>query len=128
MSANADDGDDKRSRALTVIPSVDRSDIAAAAHAYEATGHFADPPARHRVDVKIDEPRPAPRRPWFGRAPTQHAADGETVHRLASPTRTGFAVGFGAAAGAFVFRAIVALIGVAILLGVAWKALSYFEP
>jgi hypothetical protein len=128
MSANADDSSGKQSRALTVVPSADKAEIAAAAHAYEATGHVADPPVRHRIDVEIGEPRKPPRRSLFGRMQAAPAAHGDTVHRLANPTRTGFAVGFGAAAGAFVFRAIVALIGVAVLVALAVAALSYLEP
>jgi hypothetical protein len=115
-------------RDLAVRPKTDRPALEAAAHAYEATEHVADPPAPHRVDLRIGEPPPRRRLQMpFGRRVVEDDEYGEreSVHRLASPARTGFSVGFGAAAGVFALRAIVGLVGAAILLGLAWAALSF---
>jgi hypothetical protein len=113
-------------------PAADRPALEAAAHAYEATEHVADPPVPHRVDLRIGAPR-APRRrfpPRFSRraADEDDGDERETLHRLVDPTRTAFSVGFGAAAGAAALRAIIGIVGATILLALAWAALSFLLP
>ncbi|GIL39861.1 hypothetical protein [Roseiterribacter gracilis] len=134
VKPGSNDGDDKdgTGRELTVVPQpADRPEIAAAAHAYEAAEHIADPPAPHRVDFSIDDPTQRRRRmlPFMRRTTGADAYEqGEQLHRLANPTRTAFSVGFGAAAGAAAFRLLMFVIGAAILIGLAAAALSYIEP
>lgn len=85
-------------------------DFSATSHAYEHAEHAGDHPA-HRVDV-TDAPRwPTPPQAPVVRPAPEHAQPEERVltHRVESPARTAFQFGFGFAAGAWTFRALVLL-------------------
>jgi len=102
----------------------DPEDRHAALHAYEHARE-AGTSVRHRVDV-IDEPvldYGAPRRPRPAVAardwpqPTSRTID----HRFADPTATAFKVGFGFAAGTWLFRlaVLIAVGSIVVLLSAA---------
>lgn len=107
-----------------------RAASTAASNAYAASSHVADPPASHRLDLRLDAIRQPSRSKLPARATRSDDAYGstaqhETVHRLAHPARTGFALGFGFAAGTALLRAIVGLVGAAVVISFAWSALRF---
>ena len=95
------------------------------AHVYEDVGHAADAQPPHRLDVVEAAAWPRPR-PVLTPRPAPAPATGDRVvrHRLEAPTRIGFGLGFGFAAGVWTFRAATTLIaGVALLVAI-WHLLS----
>ena len=101
----------------------DDSEFSTASHAYDHAVHAGDHPT-HRVDV-TDEPgwvpQPPVRQP---RAATVAGRPGEHVvtHRVEALGRAGFRAGFGFAAGAWTFRAIV-IVAVWTILAIVISAL-----
>jgi hypothetical protein len=93
--------------------------LAAAAHAYEHA-RTANHPQPHRLDIVEAPPAPRPTRKDAPPATPQPTASPDRLHLthdIASPTATAFKLGFGLAAGAWTFRAVVIFTtGAAVLL------------